>query len=140
MSWDIALDPDTGDFMFSPTRDLIGVSGPELDRQRIIIRSKIPRGSFMYDESRTLGSYLHLIARNPTPSQVSDAKTYILEALNDADGISVQSVDMEVNNAGQLIARISFTSTESLDVDASEFETNAERPEFDANIMLGHLE
>jgi len=139
VSWDIALDPDTGDFMFSPTRDLIGVSGPQLDTQRIIIRAKIPRGTFMYDSDGTLGSNLHLVSRNPSPTQVADAKTYLLEALDDADGISVQSIDMEVTD-NQLIARVKFIPTESLDLDDTDFENQEDRPEFDANVMLGHLE
>jgi hypothetical protein len=139
MAYDFALDPATGDFLFGPTRDVIGVTGPELDSQRISIRCKIPRGTFVYDEEGTLGSFLHLIPRNPPSSQLGLAENYVREALEDADGISVEDVSVSADSYGMLNADIKFIQTGSLDGDLdTDFESDL--PEFDANVMLGHLE
>lgn len=140
MAWDLALDSLTGDLVFGPTLDLLGVSGPELDVQRIIVRTKIPRGSFVYDEDKTLGSNLHLVSRNP--NRVEEARSYIMEALAEADGISVDEVLISLDDFGQMVADVKFTSTVSLDDDDSTegFESESDQAEFDARIPLGHLE
>lgn len=140
MAYDFAIDPSTGDFLFGPTRDVIGVTGPELDSQRISVRCKIPRGTFQYDEDGTLGSFLHLVSRNPTPSQLNDARGYVAEALEDADGIAIGSIDVSSDISGQVSIDVRFTQTESLDDDGEEDFESDDLPEFDANVILGHLE
>jgi phage gp46-like protein len=139
MAYDFALDPVTGDFLFGPTRDIIGVTGPELDEQRISIRCKIPRGTFTYDEEGTLGSFLHLISRNPSRQQMDDARGYVAEALEDMDGISIDTIDVETTESGVLNIGVKFVQTSSLDEDEEE-DVETDLPEFDANVMLGHLE
>jgi hypothetical protein len=139
VAWDLSIDPITGDFVFGSIRDLVGVTGPELDAQRIRIRCRIPRGTFIHDKDKTLGSNLHLVTRNS--ANMEAARTYIQEALADADGISITDINMAIEEAGQMIADVSFTSTSSLDEDLDEgFESESDLPEFDARVPLGHLE
>jgi len=137
MPFDIAIDKETGDWLFGPTLDLIGVTGPELDVQRINIRSRIPRGSFTYDENGSLGSFLHLISRNPSPKQLSDARAYMVEALQDMDGISVIQIDTSSDEIGQLLIDVKFEQTGDLEAELStEFEDSADAPEFDARVTF----
>lgn len=139
MAYDFALDPYTGDFLFGPTRDIIGVTGPELDAQRVSIRCKIPRGTFTYDEDGTLGSFLYLISRNPSRQQLQDAKGYVAEALEDMEGVTIDNIEPTVDEMGRVNIGVTFAQTSSLDEDTQD-DLETDLPEFDANVMLGHLE
>lgn len=136
MPWDIALDAETGDWLFGPTRDLIGVTGPELDKQRIMVRTKIPRGSFIYDDDGTLGSFLYLIPRGSTESDISDARSYVHEALASMEGISITDIEVGYGEtSGQLEIHVKFEVTGDVDTDAGQgFEDENDQPEFDARI------
>ena len=140
MAYDFALDSNTGDFLFGPTHDVLGVTGPDLDKQRISIRCKIPRDTYMYDETGTLGSYLHLIPRNPTPQKIEEAQAFVREALDDCDGISVVGIDIRIEEDGALLIDVRFTQTSSLDTSEEEGYDTTAAPEFDAHIETSHLE
>ena len=111
MAYDFALDPNTSDFLFGATHDVLGVTGPELDTQRISIRCKIPRASFAYDETGTLGSSLYLIPRNPSAQRIEEARAYVREALEDMDGVSIEAVDVRVEEDGALLIDVRFIQT-----------------------------
>lgn len=137
MSFDLALDPNTGDFMFGPTHDLAGITGEKLASQRMTIRAKIPRGSFIYDQDGTLGSFLYLISRNPSSSQLRDARSSLQEALADMDGVEINDINVNTDESGKLVATVKFEQTggtfqDSTDEDS--FEDTNERPEFDAQL------
>ena len=136
MAWDLALDPETGDFVFGPARDLIGVTGPELDQQRISIRVKIPRGSFTYDDDGTLGSLLHTIPRHPSEIQLHEAQSYVLEALDGMDGVSVDEVQVSVNENGQVEALVSYHQTTGIDATEDDFTEDQDVPAFDARVTI----
>jgi hypothetical protein len=141
VAYDFALDANTGDFVFGPNRDILGATGPQLDMQRISIRCKIPKGTFTYDEDGILGSLLYLIPRNPSPARQEEAKAYVREALEDADGITVDNVELRVEEDGALSIDVQFTQTSTLGIEEDEgFEEDDELPEFDANVRFSHLE
>lgn len=140
MAFDLALS-DTNDLIFGPTRDLLGVTGVELDKQRIQVRCKIPRGSFIYDDDGQLGSNLILVPRNPGTMQLRVAESYVHEALDDMEGISVQSVDASVSEDG-INVDVKFTQSGQLDADARIEDTTDEDDvvEFDTRILFSERE
>lgn len=110
MAWDMQLEGATGDLVFSPARDFAGVSGEEILRQRISIRCKIPRGTYLYDETGQLGSTLHLIPRSPSAGQVQGAEAAVLEALAPmSDEINIISVDVMKTEDNKLQVDVNFT-------------------------------
>lgn len=92
MAFDLALS-EHGDLVFSGNRDLAGVSGVDLIEQRIKLRLKLRRGTWLYDENRTLGSQLFRLS-GVSGSQASTAlAAYVQEALRPmSDEIVVNDV------------------------------------------------
>jgi len=110
VAWDMQLEGETGDLVFSPARDIAGVSGEEILRQRISIRCKIPRGTYLYDETGQLGSNLHLIPRSPSVGQVQAVEAAVVEALTPmADEINVISVDVAKTEDNKLQVDVNFS-------------------------------
>lgn len=131
MAWDLALDGGSGDFIFGPSRDLLGVTGTELVNQRILIRCGIPRGSFLYDE--TLGSRLQEISRQPSERQLREAPTLVQEALEPMDDIRVTSINVEITEDNRLFLDVQWQPIVSdNEVQASPDEI----PTFDAKVTI----
>lgn len=97
MSWDFRLDRETGDWVFDGNRDMMGVDSDELIRQRIYIRMRIPRGSFIYDTEKVLGSRAYSALRFSTERNLRDLPTIVEEALEGMDDISVTSIEVEAD-------------------------------------------
>lgn len=108
MAWDIQVDSLTGDLMFSPIRDLAGVAGSDLLKQRISLRCKIPQGSWIYGDD-SLGSTLHLTHNTPALGQPESVRGAISDALAPmSDEIQVTSIDVFKTEQNQLQAEILF--------------------------------
>jgi len=123
VAWDLQLEGATGDLVFSPAHDYAGVSGEEILRQRISIRCKIPRGTYLYDETGQLGSTLHLIPRSPSVGQIQGAEAAVMEALAPmSDEINIISVDVEKTEDNKLQVNVNFTPVLS-DPDVPIFDT-----------------
>lgn len=120
MSWDLALDGDSGDIMFGASGDLLGVSGVPLVNQRILVRTKIPRGSWYADDTGTLGSDLYLISGAPSSSSLDVAKADVLEALVPMDDITVNDVDASITDDDRLLIVVSWTPASAVDSPADE--------------------
>ena len=91
MAFDLAIS-SLGDLIISGYRDLMGKSGQALIEQRMIIRLKIPRGSWVYDDDGSLGSQLYtLTSMTPTQAQAV-APAMVREALREMTEISVDDV------------------------------------------------
>ena len=109
MAWDIQLESVTSDLVFSSASDIAGVSGEEIFRQRISIRCKIPRGTYLYDETGTLGSNLHLVPRSPSLAQMQEARAAVIEALSPmSDEITVIDVTAEKTEENTLQVNVNF--------------------------------
>lgn len=108
MSWDLALEGESGDLIFSPTLDLLGSTGEGLTKQRILLRCRIPRGVWAYDETGELGSRLAEISRNPGPVQLANAPALVREALAPMDDISVDSVQATTDENNRLVVAVSY--------------------------------
>lgn len=135
MPWDIALDGESGDLLFSPTHDLLGTTGDGLTKQRILLRCKIPRGGWQYDEDGTLGSNLHLITRAPSAAQLAEAPSLVQEALEPMDDISVEDVQVSTDENNRLVVAVTYTNVVVDDEeDITEIETSI--PTIDATMTI----
>lgn len=108
MAWDLALDRDSGDLMFGPASDLLGCTGEILTNQRILVRSRIPRGSFIYDKDNTLGSRLFSISGASKKRQLAELPPLLREALEPMDDISIQSIDAQPLADGRVEATVRY--------------------------------
>ena len=92
MPFDLAIS-EKGDLIIAGNRDLQGSSGTPLVEQRMLLRLKIPRGSWLYDEDKTLGSLAHQIMKSH-PNRAYDLPSIVQEALRPMDDISVHDVEI----------------------------------------------
>lgn len=93
MAYDLALSGH-GDLVVSGNRDLAGISGTDLIEQRIRLRLRVQRGSWIYDETQTLGSNLNtVIGMEPERAQ-SVADNLVREALIRMTEITVSGVTL----------------------------------------------
>ena len=129
--WDLALAPN-GDLIISGSRDLAGKSGSDLLEQRMMLRLKLQRGSWTYDNNDSLGSQLNaLIGENPIKATAL-APAYVREALRDMQNeISID--DVQVTQQSRAITlTISYTVLSDLGGDS---EQNAQQ--LDVTIPFG---
>lgn len=110
MSWDIALAP-TGDIRFSSSGDLAGISGTDLIEQRMMLRMKIQRGSWTYDEDGTLGSQLVRLTGMASQLAITQVDAYVREALRDMNEISIGDIDISQNGSA-LVLLINYSVVE----------------------------
>ncbi len=124
MAYDTYLNRETGDWAFNAHGDFLGVAGEEFNRQRIWIRAKIPRGSFTYDKSKTLGSTLYAVTRNPTARQAEAAISAMYLALDGMTGIQVEDITAVVDTVSQRISlNVSYSrTTDPTDVGEFQFQ------------------
>lgn len=131
--WDLALDPATGDLLFGPSRDLLGVTGFALVDQRILNRAKIPRGSFRYDDTGTLGSNLNKISSSPLERQLREAPALLGEAIEPMRDINVQGIDASVDENRRLSLVVRYSPVVSSDAGSS---PATPTPDYDATVTI----
>lgn len=123
MSFDLALDKNN-DLLLGPNSDLLGVSGLDLIEQRIRIRLKIERGSWIYDEAGTLGSKISSVLGRSSDQAMSELNAYVHQALEAMDDISVSSVDLvPSDNDRSIILTVKYLSTIATGEIPHEFES-----------------
>lgn len=99
MSYDLAIS-DHGDLILGGNRDLAGVSGEDLNDQRITIRLTVHRGSWFYDTEGTLGSDLYqAIGKSPDADLAVDAR--VRDALREMGDITVENIDSKYDEDGK---------------------------------------
>jgi hypothetical protein len=133
--WDLALS-ENGDLMFSPTRDLLGTTADELTKQRILVRCRIPRGSWAYDATGTLGSRLAASSRNPHASQLQQAPALVREALAPMDDIQIEDVQVSTDENNRLMVAVNFKSIISVDDQETADAVDESMPSVDAIMTI----
>jgi hypothetical protein len=108
--YDLAIS-DHGDLILAGSRDLEGASGTNLLDQRIVIRLRIHRGSWYYDTSETLGSFLYRIL-GTDPNAALEVDSYVREALRPMTEISVEEVQSRYDeDLKSLVITVGYTQT-----------------------------
>lgn len=93
MAFDLALS-EHNDLIFAANRDLLGVGGVELVEQRIKLRIKMERGSWVYDINQDLGSNVHRALGKVYDLAASEIPTWVRQALEPMEDIQVHEVQM----------------------------------------------
>lgn len=111
---------DHGDWLFNSSGDLQAIEGAGLIRQRIVTRLKIPRGTWIFDDTGNLGSDLALAVNQPTIEKAAEAaKGHIGKALMpmyDVNVIDIQMMKTDETTNRSMQAVIRFTATEPPDI------------------------
>lgn len=110
MSYDYALN-SAGDWLLAANRDLDGVDGPSVTRQSIVIRLKVPRGSWVHDEDGVFGSDLDLTTATIEPERAAvKMQDTIMQALDAMDEITVTNVQIiqDEEDITKVSAQISY--------------------------------
>jgi hypothetical protein len=109
MAWDIQVENETGDLVFTPSHDYAGVEAEALLRQRVSLRCKIPRDTYMYAGEDQLGSTLYQVPRNPSQAQEEDAYAAVTDALSPMSSeIDVQTIQLSKTDNNSLQVEIGF--------------------------------
>lgn len=95
MPWDLQIS-QFSDLVFGPSRDWQPITGEALLQQRIILRLRMQRGSWILDDSHDLGSNLHLTLRMQQPIALEELDTLVAEALEPmSDEITVLDIEVK---------------------------------------------
>jgi hypothetical protein len=92
--FDLAIS-SSGDLIIAGNRDLIGIDGTNLIEQRMRLRCKIPRGSWVYDDNQRLGSSLHTILGSNPNRVLPQIAVFVNEALRGMEETQVLDVDLK---------------------------------------------
>src|SRR5262245_16609143 len=125
--FDLAL-AGSGDFIVAGNRDLAGVSGTDLIDQRIRLRLKLRRGSWVYDDAKSLGSELYTLS-GQDPDAVTDMATaYVRDALRGmGDEIEIEDVVVRAGEATQpgeairdIVVSVIYTLSDDTDLETDQ--------------------
>lgn len=131
MPWDIQQEGETGDVVFTPTHDLAGISSEGLLKQRVIMRCRVRRGTWLYDLDGNFGSNLLQVTRSPSRSQIDATRAAVIEALEPmSDEIKIHSVDVVKKDESAIQVTVNFSAI-STDPDVPTVESLS-TVEFDA--------
>lgn len=97
MAWDLKLSK-YGDLLFAANRDVVTTSGGDLLQQRVFLRLKIARGSWVFDEEGDLGSQLDLALQVQKPEGMLAIPSLVNDALEPISE-EIQLVDVEVRES-----------------------------------------
>lgn len=113
MPLDLAIS-EFNDLLFTANNDLGLVFGPSLIEQRIRLRLKIIRGSWIYDTNKTLGSDLRQILHETQQSAASKVEPLVRQALLPMKDIRVEGVDVfQGVTEREIMIRVNYSQTPS---------------------------
>jgi hypothetical protein len=93
MPWDIGLS-QYGDLNFTAARDLLMVRSGDLVQQRMMLRLRLPKGSYMYNKK--LGSEMRsLLHVGNTAEQQARGASIVTQALRPMDDLTISSITVE---------------------------------------------
>jgi phage gp46-like protein len=97
MAWDLQIS-NLNDLLYGPNRDFQTVIGDALIQQRIMLRLKMQRGSWILDETKDLGSNLNFALRMGQPAALEELDTLVAEALEPMlDEIQIAEIEVKPN-------------------------------------------
>jgi hypothetical protein len=83
-----------GDLVFGPSRDLKVVQKADLMTQRIMVRLKLPKGSFIF--SATMGSDINALLRSTNTAEgQARAVSIVTQALRPMDDLRITSISVK---------------------------------------------
>ena len=110
MSFDLAIDYTTGDLLMAPNFDIQGRTGPDVFEQRIRIRLKVQRGTWLLDPTDgELGSRILDLARVSSDRAVREMEQYVREALEPMQDITVRDVTAKLDPTTSKVVMLDIT-------------------------------
>jgi hypothetical protein len=103
LPYDLALS-EHNDLIFAANGDLQGVVGPEHVEQRIRLRIKMVRGSWVYDLNGDLGSNVHGSLGKMYERAATEIPMFVRQALETMEDVVIQ--DVQLSQPGEGIAEI----------------------------------
>ena len=101
--------------MFSPNYDWMTTTGYDLLAQRIMLRLRMRRGSWIFDESKTLGGNLDMALRMTMPNALEELDTLVLEALEPiADEITLIETQVKPSDSDSRAVELVITYERTL--------------------------
>ena len=95
MPWDLMIS-NHNDVLFGPSRDWQPVTGEALLQQRIMLRLRMMRGSWILDDSGSLGGNLHFALQMQQPVGLEELDTLVAEALEPiSDEIVIADIEVK---------------------------------------------
>ena len=95
MPWDLMIS-NHSDLMFGPARDWQPITGEALLQQRVILRLRMMRGSWILDDSGSLGGNLHFALQMQQPIGIEELDTLVAEALEPmSNEITVSDIEVK---------------------------------------------
>src|SRR5918999_4163434 len=106
MATDFAIDPASGDFIFTAGRDLMLITGYEQIAQRIRTRLRVPIGNYVSDSNVEIGSDLHSLVRR-YPSQVTEEiPAMVEESLAQMEDIDVLGIEIKFSEDSRVVTAV----------------------------------
>lgn len=102
-TWDLHISA-FNDLIFGTKRDFQIVTGDHLLEQRVMLRLRMKRGSWVLDETKDLGGNLDFALRMNMPTAIDELELLVAEALEPiSDEIAIESIDIyHVHSDGSL--------------------------------------
>jgi hypothetical protein len=98
ISVDLAIDRETGDLLVSASNDIELVTGVAETQQRISLRLRVQKGSWLLDPSGgELGSTLVSLTRTKIEQALASIPLLVREALAPMEDIRVEDVDASID-------------------------------------------
>lgn len=116
MSFDLAIS-EHGDLVLAGHRDLGGKSGTDLLEQRMLLRLRLMRGAWTFDDTDTLGSNLHHISGMAPAKAIEIAPAYVREALRPVDDVTIE--DVKATTDGQNLTMIITYRVSDVNIDVT---------------------
>lgn len=113
MAYDIAIS-DLGDLLFAGNRDLQGIGGEAQVEQRIKLRLRIHRGTWIYDEDKNLGSSLSELSLTSPEKAEPRVNAMVREALRPMEDTVVNNVYVGQTET-DIWVMVEYTYTETLE-------------------------
>ena len=135
--YDLALS-EHGDLIVSGSRDAAGISGIDLVEQRMRLRLMLRRGTWLYDESKTMGSNLHtVIGMSPEDAQTAIGPL-VREALRPMDEIVVDDVQtVPPDDPDAPVTSITLVVLYSLNESADDVAAGSQTRSISVNVPIG---
>lgn len=116
MSFDLAIDYTTGDLIMAPNHDILGRTGPDVYEQRIRIRLKIKKETWISDPTDgELGSNLLDLARVSAARAAGEMEQYVREAIEPMDDIILGDIDAQIDPENPRAVMVSISYQPRLD-------------------------
>jgi hypothetical protein len=95
MAWDLMIS-NHSDLMFGPARDWQPITGEALLQQRIMLRLRMKRGSWILDDTGSLGGHLDFALQMQQPIGIEELDTLVAEALEPmSNEIAISDIEVK---------------------------------------------